>query len=70
MSSTLRELLDENQFDLVLDALEKERNRALALGSRDFIGHGRVTEIEKREKWQDRAKELNRIINNLSSDWN
>jgi len=70
MSSTLRELLDENQFDLVLNALEKERNRALALGSRDLIGDGRVTEIEKREKWKQRSLELNRIINKLSSDWN
>jgi len=69
MSLQIREILTEAEFALVLDALEKERNKALAISKKSVQGYGTATELEKKKDWGHKAEELDIIINKLSQSW-
>jgi len=70
MSATIREILDEEDLEIVLDCLNRERIRCKSIKDRPIQGYGKDTEQSKKEAWGQRADQIQDIINRISEDYN
>jgi len=69
MSLEIREILTQAEFEVVINALEKERNKARAIYKKPVQGYGGADELEKKKDWSHKAEELDSIIVKLCQSW-
>lgn len=63
--TTIRELLDEEELGLLLEALNRFEKHCKSIADRPFQGYGSATEQLKKQAWRhkaDRLKELEEKI--------
>jgi hypothetical protein len=69
MSLTIRELLDEEDFALLLDCLDRERIRSRSIENRPIQGYGGVGEQMKKDKWGKKADEIEDLQSRISEEY-
>lgn len=67
---SLRELLTEEEFGLVVECMEREVKRCRAIAERPVQGYGTATELEKKDQWGYRASEIHDVMSKLSEEFN
>lgn len=64
---TIKDVINDTEdLPLVLDCIDREIKRCRGIADRAIQGYGRLDEITKKEKWNDRANQLEVIKTNIS----
>lgn len=66
---TIRELIDENELEMLLTALRQYEKKCRAIADRPIQGYGRATEVEKKEQWREKAEEADELITKISYEF-
>jgi hypothetical protein len=68
MSTPFRELFTEADIDILIEALQKFKNRCESNGTRAIQGYGRVSELEKREEWLKKAGKVDNVLKKVCEE--
>lgn len=66
---TIRELIDENELEILLTALRQYERRCMAIGKAPIQGYGKSTEIEKKAEWRNKAQQVDDLATKISYEF-
>lgn len=69
MSTTIKELLDEDDLELLIEALSRFEKHCRRIAERPIQGYGSVSEKMKKEAWRDKAYMIRELEKKISYEF-
>lgn len=59
--------IDENELEMILEAIRAQEKKCKGLGNRALLGYGRSDEEEKKREWLIKADEWQELENKIAN---
>lgn len=69
MSKSIRDLIDEDELTLLLDALSRYEKHCRGIAERPIQGYGCADEKMKKEQWRDKANMIREVETKISNEF-